>query len=133
MMSYKKRVKSKVKKTFGIIGMIIGGIAFLVVASFAIMWLWNWLVPVLFGLATITYWQGLGLAVLGRLLLGGFGSGHKSCDDNDKPVRSEIKKEFSKEFNREFDEEFDKSYDEWWETKGKKSFKDFMDKENADE
>jgi hypothetical protein len=40
--------------------------------------LWNWLLPGLFGLATITFWQGLGLFVLGKLLFGGFrGFGHQ--------------------------------------------------------
>ena len=34
--------------------------------------LWNWLMPSLFGLHAITYWQALGLLVLSRILLGGF-------------------------------------------------------------
>src|SRR5260370_32305538 len=34
--------------------------------------LWIWLMPSLFGLHTITYWQALGLLVLSRILLGGF-------------------------------------------------------------
>ena len=33
--------------------------------------LWNWLMPDLFGLHAITYWQALGLLVLSRILLGG--------------------------------------------------------------
>lgn len=28
------------------------------------MWLWNWLVPDIFGLQTITYWQSFGLMTL---------------------------------------------------------------------
>ena len=35
-----------------------------------IMWLWNWLMPVIFHLGIITYWQAVGLAILGRLLFG---------------------------------------------------------------
>ena len=50
------------------------------VLSFVAMHLWNWLMPALFGLHQITYWQTLGLLVLSRLLLGGFrgrwGGGH---------------------------------------------------------
>ena len=135
-MSYRKKAKNKVKKTLGIIGMVIGGIALLFVLSFAVMWLWNWLMPTLFGLTTITYWQGLGLAALGRLILGGFGGGHgghNDCDDQDRPIRSEIRKEINKEFDREFDKEFDKSYDEWWEAKGKDSFKDYLNDDEKDE
>ena len=34
--------------------------------------LWNWLMPVIFGLKTITFLQALGLVVLSKILLGGF-------------------------------------------------------------
>jgi hypothetical protein len=50
---------------------------FIVVFGFAVMSLWNWLMPALFGLPPITYWQGLGLLVLSWLLFGGRrGFGH---------------------------------------------------------
>lgn len=35
--------------------------------------LWNWLLPSLFGVPAITFWQALGLLVLCRILFGGFG------------------------------------------------------------
>jgi hypothetical protein len=38
--------------------------------------LWNWLMPTLFGLHTITFWQAIGLFVLGKLLFGGFHGHH---------------------------------------------------------
>jgi hypothetical protein len=38
-----------------------------------VMHLWNWLLPALFGLKTITFWQALGLLVLARILFGGLG------------------------------------------------------------
>lgn len=28
------------------------------------MWLWNWLMPIIFGLVKITFWQALGLNIL---------------------------------------------------------------------
>jgi hypothetical protein len=34
--------------------------------------LWNWLMPALFKWHTITFWQGLGLFVLSKILFGGF-------------------------------------------------------------
>ncbi len=39
----------------------------------AVHYLWNWLMPVIFGLHPITYWQALGLLGLSWLLFGGFG------------------------------------------------------------
>jgi hypothetical protein len=41
------------------------------------MLLWNWLMPCIFGLAAINFWQALGLLALGRILLGGIGIGGK--------------------------------------------------------
>lgn len=43
-----------------------------------VMWLWNWLMPSLFGLPMLSFWQAVGLLVLCRLLVGniGFGSHH---------------------------------------------------------
>jgi hypothetical protein len=53
---------------------------FVVVAGallgFIVMHLWNWLMPAIFGLGLITFWQALGLFVLGKLLLGGFHRHH---------------------------------------------------------
>jgi hypothetical protein len=49
--------------------------AALAVFSFVVMRLWNWLMPDIFGLHAITYWQALGLLVLSKILLGGFRGG----------------------------------------------------------
>lgn len=44
----------------------------LAIFGLAVMALWNWLVPAIFGWKAITYWQALGLLVLTRTLFGGF-------------------------------------------------------------
>ncbi|MGI4761377.1 MAG: hypothetical protein ACRYF0_11755 [Janthinobacterium lividum] len=44
-------------------------------AGFVTMSLWNWLMPMLFHLPALTFWQALGLLVLSRILTGGFGRG----------------------------------------------------------
>ena len=51
----------------------IGGLVFVAVVGVVVMLLWNWLLPDIFGFAVINYWQALGLFVLARILLGGFG------------------------------------------------------------
>ena len=55
------------------------GLKFVVIATVmaalfgvVVMSLWNWLVPAVFGGRTITYWQGLGLLILTRILVGSF-------------------------------------------------------------
>ena len=58
------------------------GLKFVVIATVVaalfgvvVMSLWNWLVPAVFGGRTITYWQGLGVLILTRILVGGFRGG----------------------------------------------------------
>jgi hypothetical protein len=46
------------------------------VFGFVTMWLWNWLMPSIFGVQTIRFGQALGLLVLSRILLGGFRGMH---------------------------------------------------------
>ena len=45
------------------------------VFSVAVMSLWNWLMPAIFGSRLITFWQALGLLVLSKILFGGFRGG----------------------------------------------------------
>jgi hypothetical protein len=40
-----------------------------------VMHLWNWLLPTLFGWRQITFWQGLGLLILCRILFGSWSGG----------------------------------------------------------
>lgn len=42
-----------------------------VVIGFPIKWLWNWLMPNLFGLPEISFWMALGIALLISILFGG--------------------------------------------------------------
>ena len=39
--------------------------------GFVVMGLWNWLMPALFGLKVIGYWQATGLLILSKILFGG--------------------------------------------------------------
>jgi hypothetical protein len=70
------------------------------------MLLWNWLMPCIFGLTAISFWQALGLLALGRILLGGIGIGGKhrmGMNKHRNPIRErwmkmtpEERKEFVK-------------------------------------
>jgi hypothetical protein len=51
------------------------GVLFFALFTFAVMRLWNWLIPSLFGWHAITFWQALGLLVLSKILFGGFRGG----------------------------------------------------------
>lgn len=48
-----------------------------------VMFLWNSILPAVFGFSVITFWQALGLLLLSKILFGGFGGHHsrhsRSC------------------------------------------------------
>ncbi|MGO4290046.1 hypothetical protein [Chitinophaga sp. RAB17] len=59
---------------------IVFGIVFMVAVGFATMQLWNCLIPELFHGPVISYWQALGLLLLGKLLFG-WHNHHNSWND----------------------------------------------------
>jgi hypothetical protein len=65
-------------KPVKIVLMVIGGLCLVVLLAFLfgifVKLLWNALMPDIFGLPEIGYWQAVGLVILGHLLLGGCGS-----------------------------------------------------------
>jgi positive regulator of sigma E activity len=87
----------KTKRVFAIIGMAIGGViiaAFMALLfGFVVMWLWNWLMPDIFGLKTITFWQAWGLVVLSHILFKSFPH-HKEHQHDEH-----WKKKFREKFN----------------------------------
>ena len=50
-------------------------VAVLFLLGFVVKGLWNWLMPALFGLKLIGYWQAMGLIVLSKILFSGFRGG----------------------------------------------------------
>jgi hypothetical protein len=60
---------------------ILGLLLFIFIGGEAVMHLWNWLLPPLFGWRQLTFWQALGVLALCRILFGGFGF-HRSGRSN---------------------------------------------------
>ncbi|MBB6481197.1 hypothetical protein [Spirochaeta isovalerica] len=58
---------------------VLMGIGFLILGflfGWVVMLLWNWLMPDIFGLGEVTYWQAWGLLILSSILFKGFPSGN---------------------------------------------------------
>jgi hypothetical protein len=56
-------------KTFAqILGIFTGAIFWIAALGLFTMLLWNWLMPEIFGLKTINYWQAAGLMALANLI-----------------------------------------------------------------
>jgi len=63
------------------LGTLIGVIlVWTVILALPVQLLWNWLMPKIFGLTTITFWEALGLVLLSNLLI----KSHKVNDSNKK-------------------------------------------------
>lgn len=120
------------------IPLIIGGIILFVglafLFGFVVMWLWNWLMPDIFGLPEITYWQAWGLLVLSHILFksGSGSSSSSSCDDSGSKKKRKKKGGFAAEFKEEFKKEFKKGWkdecckdDENWENWDSKDVEDW--------
>ena len=60
----------KLKRKMWMIPFVMIGMGALV--GLTIMSLWNWIMPAVFGLGMISFWQAIGMLILGRLLFGGF-------------------------------------------------------------
>ena len=123
--SVEKKVERTVKKVLKIIAMVIFGVLIFLLATYLLMRLWNWLMPDLFGVGAVTYWQALGIFVLAKLLFGFGGGGGKSKG------RSSHKKKFKSSnacapWRRDFREW--KHYDQFWKEEGEQAFKEYVEK-----
>lgn len=57
-----KQMLDNIILVISVIGLVI------MFTGYSIMFLWNWLMPTIFDLPTITFWQSIGLQVLTYLL-----------------------------------------------------------------
>lgn len=116
---HKMRGKSPGEIAGWVILAVLGIGALAILFGFIIMWLWNWLMPDLFGLTTITYWQAVGLFILSKILIGcGGGKGHKSKHHG---KGKGDKKDFSQW----------KHYDKFWQEEGNQSYKSYVDRQES--
>jgi len=87
---------SRTKKGLSIVGMAIGGVVIAAVLAllfgFFVMLLWNWLMPEIFGLTKITFWQAWGLVVLSHILFKSFP--HHGHDDHDRHWKEKFRSKF---------------------------------------
>jgi len=90
---------------WGIVGVVVGAVLALFF-GFVVMWLWNWLMPTIFGLPTLTYWQAWGIVILFHILFKGgcHDHGSKCCSDDsseghfEKNWKSKFKNKMKSEF-----------------------------------
>ena len=131
-----------IPRFFRITGLVIGGVIlaafFAVVFGYFVMLLWNWLMPMLFGLPEITYWHAFGIIILARLLFGGHNHGHdhKYGPPSDKKSRFMNWVKYGKRSHKSSNgHKWNnwKHYDDWWSEEGEKGFNDYVNKKREEE
>ena len=118
------------KNPFTIAAWIVGGVTMAVFFAFVfgyfVMLLWNWLMPDIFELPVITYWQAVGIIILARLLIGGMGH-----NKHEKHKKFKRKFECSEEFKREAEDW--RYYHEYWKDEGEEAFKEYLKKKKEEQ
>jgi len=94
---------------------VAGGLALAAVHAIVFGWvlafLWNRILPDLFGLRAITYWQSVGLLVMARILVGGLHGG-RGRRRRHRPGPGPWQ-----------------DYEAWWREEGRASFQSYADRE----
>lgn len=124
-----RNVEHWAKQIFKGIAIFLFFVVLFLIAVYVLMRLWNWLMPELFGLITIDYWQALGILVLAKLIFGFGGGGDSKKHKNKAPHKKSFKKDLKcGSWRREFSEW--ELYDDFWAEEGEKAFKDYINRKN---
>jgi hypothetical protein len=102
---------------------IIAAAAFAVLFGYIVMWLWNWLLPTLFGFKAITFWQAVGIVILAKIIFG------NTCHRSGRYHRS--RHYGCRSHNRQRWYEKWELYDDFWKEEGEKAFNDYVGRHQA--
>ena len=112
-----------------IVGMVIFGV--LAAACFGLLFgliiqaLWNWLMPAVFGLPTINYWQAFGLVLLTRILFGTMGI------HGERHTGGHLHERWERSEDWEWDDCSSwrkwRYYDEWWHAEGRAAYARYVE------
>ncbi len=119
--THKFRGRSPIEKVVIVIFFALFFLALAILFGFVIMWLWNWLMPEIFGLTTLTYWQAVGVFILAKILLGGFGG--DSSKKSSKKQKHKCKKDSNSDFSKW------KYYDKFWEEEGDAYYRQYVERQ----
>jgi len=109
---------------------VIGAALFALVFGWLVMLLWNWLMPAIFHLGEISYWQAFGLVILAKLIFGGMhaprGSGRGRGSLKGNPWGGN-----PWEARRRSIDEW-RLYREFWEQEGRNAFDEYVEKRRGE-
>ncbi len=116
-------IKEMVIKVVKVIFVIILAIGIVFLLGYAVMYLWNWLMPDLFGLPEVGYWKALGILILAKIIFGfGGGGGHKKAKTSSKKACGPLRSDLSKW----------KHYEEFWEEEGETAYEAYKKRKDME-
>lgn len=107
---------------------ILGGIAavgFGILFGYFVMLLWNWLIPSIFGLTTITFWQAVGIVILARLIFGSIK--HSDKHHYDHPKNRISKRCKDRDWWKQHKTNW-RYFDDYWNEEGEEAFNNFIER-----
>jgi len=106
---------------------LVGAALFALVFGWLVMILWNWLMPGIFHLGTIVYWQAFGIVILAKLIFGA-GTGGRHGGPRGGPWKG-----------GPWGGQHGSSRDNWlyyrdfWEEEGRHAFDQYLDRKKAED
>ena len=125
------------RKITRIIGWVLAGMAMacIVALIFGLMvvWLWGVTLTPLFNIPQPSYWQAVGLIILGKLLFGGFGHPHGGPPHPSRHTKWQDRFEGRCTNHSPFSAHTKKKddYREFWETEGRQAFEAFLERRRS--
>jgi hypothetical protein len=110
---------------FVVLGVVAVGV-FALVFGWLVMLLWNWLMPAIFGLGTISYWQAFGLVILAKLIFGGVGGWGRHRGPGHRPGRGPWNDHW-KVRREEW-----RWYSDFWREEGRESFDRYVERKRSE-
>jgi len=86
---------------------IVGIVLFMALGGWIVQYLWNWLLPPLFGWRMITFWQALALLVLCRILFGRWGGGRRGSPGMRNRLRERIRERMGEKWDQRWNERWE--------------------------
>jgi hypothetical protein len=110
---------------FAVLGIVVAAV-FALAFGWLVMLLWNWLMPAIFHLGEITYWQGFGILILAKLVFGSIGGGMyrgKRHHDWRHAPWAESWEEGRSRW---------RYYGDFWREEGRKAFDDYVERRHSE-
>jgi hypothetical protein len=135
-----RKIKMRPFFILKIIGGILAALAFAVLIAFAfgyfVMILWNYLMPGIFGLPAIGYWQAFCLILLAKIIFGhgmhNFGNGHRRDKWKDWKFGHHGRDNYDNgKWSIKGGWNNWKYYDDYWTEEGKEAFEKYIDRREA--